>query len=293
MLRQKKKILIVDDEASEAKIFRFYLEALPVDAKVAHSTAEATSLLSSERFHAVLCDLVVEGGGGLEVLRFVQSQGLQIPVIIITAFGSVETAVAAMKAGAYDYVTKPIDYDALVLVVHRAMERQNLIEQVRKLREALDERYGFENIIGRSKGLLRVLEMASRVARRDSTVLIHGETGTGKTLAYLTPAILSGHRVMVSTGTKNLQEQIYFKDIPLLRDALGVPFTATYMKGRGNYLCLHRFENVHDDVEAGSPADRVYLAMVEHTNFLPQHTDVRLHARQVIAGSQAGDEFLP
>jgi two-component system NtrC family response regulator len=87
-----------------------------------------------------------------------------------------------MKAGAYDYVTKPIDYTALALVVHRAMERQSLMEEVRKLRSALDLRYGFESIIGESPALLRVLEMASRVAQRDSTVLIRGETGTGKEL---------------------------------------------------------------------------------------------------------------
>jgi len=110
-------------------------------------------------------------------------------------------------------------------------------------------------------------DMAAAVARvlaRGGTLLVEAGTGTGKTLAYLAPAILSGHRVLVSTGTKNLQEQIYYKDLPVLRDALGVPFTATYMKGRGNYLCLHRFENVHDDVEAGSPADRIYLTMVEN-----------------------------
>ena len=108
-------------------------------------------------------------------------------------------------------------------------------------------------------------DMAAAVARvlgRGGILLAEAGTGTGKTLAYLAPAILSGHRVLVSTGTKNLQEQIFDKDLPVLREALGVPFTATCMKGRGNYLCLHRFENVHDDVEAGSPADRVYLAMV-------------------------------
>jgi ATP-dependent DNA helicase DinG len=109
-------------------------------------------------------------------------------------------------------------------------------------------------------------DMAAAVARvfgRGGILLAEAGTGTGKTLAYLTPAILSGHRVLVSTGTKNLQEQIYFKDVPLLREALGVPFTAAYMKGRGNYLCLHRFAATRDDIEAGSPADRVYLEMVD------------------------------
>jgi two-component system NtrC family response regulator len=94
----------------------------------------------------------------------------------------VETAVEAMKMGAYDYVTKPLDFDALVLVVHRAMERQNLLEEVRTLRSALDQRYGFESIVGRSKKLLRVLDQAARVSQHDTTVLVQGETGTGKEL---------------------------------------------------------------------------------------------------------------
>jgi ATP-dependent DNA helicase DinG len=109
-------------------------------------------------------------------------------------------------------------------------------------------------------------DMAAAVARvfaRGGVLLAEAGTGTGKTLAYLVPAILARQRVLISTGTKNLQEQIFFKDLPILRDALRVPFTAIYMKGRGNYLCLHRFAALRDDVEAGSPADRLYLALVD------------------------------
>jgi ATP-dependent DNA helicase DinG len=93
------------------------------------------------------------------------------------------------------------------------------------------------------------LEMAAAVSKvfADGGILLaEAGTGTGKTLAYLVPAILSRQRVLVSTGTKNLQEQIFFKDLPVLRDSLGVPFTATFMKGRGNYLCLHRFDALRD-----------------------------------------------
>jgi len=93
--------------------------------------------------------------------------------------------------------------------------------------------------------------MAAAVAdviERGGTLIAEAGTGTGKTLAYLIPAILSGQRVLVSTGTKNLQEQIFFKDLPLLREALGKPFSATLMKGRSNYLCLHRFETYRDSV---------------------------------------------
>jgi ATP-dependent DNA helicase DinG len=105
------------------------------------------------------------------------------------------------------------------------------------------------------------LDMAAAVAdvfEYGGVLLAEAGTGTGKTLAYLVPAILSGERVLVSTGTKNLQEQIYFKDIPALREALGIPFTATLMKGRANYLCLHRLEQLND----GPAAHDVFLPII-------------------------------
>ena len=130
------------------------------------------------------------------------------------------------------------------------------------------------------------LEMAVRVARafEDGGVLLaEAGTGTGKTLAYLVPAILSRERVLISTGTKNLQEQIYFKDIPALRDALGIPFTATYMKGRANYLCIHRLDQLSEGVNAGS-------GLASHDVFLPI---IREWAGHTETGDRAELEELP
>jgi ATP-dependent DNA helicase DinG len=110
------------------------------------------------------------------------------------------------------------------------------------------------------------LELAGAVSMTlagGGVLLAEAGTGTGKTLAYLIPAILSGHRVLVSTGTKNLQEQIYFKDLPVLRRALDVPFTATYMKGRGNYLCLQRFEAWQEDGRIRTPDEEHYIPLLE------------------------------
>ena len=115
-------------------------------------------------------------------------------------------------------------------------------------------------------------EMADAVAdtlSHGGVLLVEAGTGTGKTLAYLVPAILSGARVLISTGTKQLQEQIYFKDLGILRDALGVPFTATYMKGRGNYLCLHRFDAFREAAASGTSrlfgesAAQIFLPIIE------------------------------
>jgi ATP-dependent DNA helicase DinG len=127
-------------------------------------------------------------------------------------------------------------------------------------------------------------EMAVGVAEifeSGGVLLAEAGTGIGKTLAYLVPAILSGHRVLLSTGTKQLQDQIYYKDLPALREALDARFTATYMKGRGNYLCLHRFDAYHNGDEARTPTDQGYVE------------DIAEWARQTETGDRTEIEDLP
>ena len=175
-------IVVVDDDSSVRRVLKMQLQEAGYDVALAADGEEARNIIDEHRPKLVITDLRMPCSDGLDLLRHIREGGQETTVIIITAFATVDTAVAAMKAGAYDYISKPIDYDALVLAVHRAMERQNLLEEVRNLRSALDGRYGFENIVGRSKSLLSVLELASRVAQHDSTVLIRGETGTGKEL---------------------------------------------------------------------------------------------------------------
>lgn len=111
-------------------------------------------------------------------------------------------------------------------------------------------------------GQLAMAVAVAEVLERGGTLLVEAGTGTGKTLAYLVPAILSGQRVLVSTGTKTLQDQIFYKDLPMLRAALNVPFRATYMKGRGNYLCLHRFDAFRERPDLDDPAEAVYLPVI-------------------------------
>ena len=177
-----RQILVVDDDQSLRRVTQLQLEDAGHEVITAASGEEALLRIDEEAPALVITDFKMPGISGLEVLRRVRESHPQTTVLMVTAFGTVQSAVEAMKAGAYDYITKPIDHDELLLVVNRAMERHHLLEEVRSLRRSLDQKYGFESIIGRSKVLLNVLEMASRVAQKNSTVLIRGETGTGKEL---------------------------------------------------------------------------------------------------------------
>jgi two-component system, NtrC family, response regulator AtoC len=178
---KRNQILVVDDDSSLRRVMKMQLEEAGYQVSLASDGGAAWMMLNDMEPQLIITDLRMPTTG-LELLDRIGKAGMQTTVIVVTAFGTIETAVEAMRLGAYDYVTKPIDFEALVLVVHRAMERQNLIEEVHSLRSALDMRYGFKGIVGQSKGLLRVLDQAARVAQRNATVLILGETGTGKEL---------------------------------------------------------------------------------------------------------------
>jgi two-component system NtrC family response regulator len=177
-----KTILVVDDDESLRRITQLQLQEAGYEVLTARNGEEALAIVQAEAPALVITDLKMPGVSGLDLLRKIRQSFPLTTVLMVTAFGTVQTAVEAMKAGAYDYLTKPIDHEELILLVGRALEHRDLVEEVENLRISLDQKYGFEAIIGRSKALLSVLEMASRVARRDSTVLIRGETGTGKEL---------------------------------------------------------------------------------------------------------------
>lgn len=178
----KSRILVIDDDESLRRVLQVQLEQCGYTANCAASAQQSMAMLAARNYDVVITDLKMPGVSGLELLEQIHSLYPETVVIFLTAFGTVETAVEAMKAGAYHYLTKPVHPDELSLTIDRAVEHLRLVEEVRLLRANLDEKYGFENILGRSDVLLQVLDTAARAARTGSTVLIRGETGTGKEL---------------------------------------------------------------------------------------------------------------
>jgi len=177
-----RRVLVVDDDESLRRVTQVQLEQRGYQAITATDGPEALAILQKSPPDLVITDLKMPGMSGLELLRRIRADYPEVLVIMLTAFGTVESAVEAMRAGAYDYITKPVNPDELDLIARRSLEHLQLIEENRVLRSSLDEKYGFENIIGRSGSLLYVLDMAVRAAQTDATVVIHGETGTGKEL---------------------------------------------------------------------------------------------------------------
>ncbi len=139
-------------------------------------------LLGSEAVHLVLTDLKLPGMSGLEFLQAAKRQNSALPIVVMTAFGSVETAVEAMKAGASDYVLKPFSLEEMRMVVRKELDHSRLQEENRSLREALGQKYSHPNIVARSAKMQEVLATVERVAPTNSTVLLGGESGVGKDL---------------------------------------------------------------------------------------------------------------
>ncbi len=176
------RILIVDDEPNIRQGLAEALEGQGYEIEQAASGETALERLSLTSFDLVLADLVMEGMDGIEFLQEVNRLRPQTEVVIITAHGTIETAVKALKEGAYDYLTKPINVKRFRSYVHNILRAQELIEENRLLREQLRKQEEYSQLIGRSEKLLTILEMIDQLAPTDVTILIEGESGTGKEL---------------------------------------------------------------------------------------------------------------
>jgi DNA-binding NtrC family response regulator len=173
-------ILIVEDELKMARLLELNLAEEGYATLAAQDAETGLKLLRQEKIDLVLTDLKLPRMDGLEFLQAVKRSNAQIPVILMTAYGTVETAIEAMKAGASDYVLKPFSMEEIKLIIHKELDVRRLREENRDLREALGERYRFENIVAQSAKMQEVLAVVERVAPTNSTVLLGGESGVGK-----------------------------------------------------------------------------------------------------------------
>jgi two-component system NtrC family response regulator len=180
--RDRKTVLIIDDDDSLRRVMEYTLHEAGHRVLTAVDGAEGLRVFTLEKPPVVITDIQMPGLSGYEVLKKIKEECPETLVVVITAFGTVERAVEAMKLGAYDYITKPFSRDELRLVVDKALSYAELQEENVRLREQLTEKVDFSHLIGISDEMQQVFDIVRRVAGSEATVLITGESGTGKEL---------------------------------------------------------------------------------------------------------------
>ncbi|MDH5541720.1 MAG: sigma-54 dependent transcriptional regulator [Nitrospinota bacterium] len=175
-------ILLIDDEEAILEVMSVNLEKKNHIIETAKTGQEAISKVSEKDYSTIILDYALPDMNGLDVLSAIKKKRPNVPIIMITAYGTIEMAVSAMKAGVFNYLVKPINYEEMELIVDKAVEHYRLIVEVGTLRKQLDDSFGLDNIIGKGTEMQKVFEKVKMVAETDATVLIRGETGTGKEL---------------------------------------------------------------------------------------------------------------
>ncbi len=176
------KILVVDDEDAQRQIISDVLSRAKYDVTQASGTIEAVEQIEKDRLDLIITDLKMEDGNGIDVLRGAKQVSPETEVIVMTAYGSIESAVEAMRQGAHDYITKPFDKEVLLVSVQRALEHKQLRQENLELRELVETRFNLGNIVGTSEKMQKIFRLIERSIPVNSTVLIQGESGTGKEL---------------------------------------------------------------------------------------------------------------
>ena len=176
------KILVVDDDRNLMEVVRMRLESENYEVTTAQNEDAALEAVKERAFDLTIIDLQLEDRNGISLMEDVHRFNPDMPVIIFTAYGSIESAVDAMKKGAYSYLAKPFEHEKLLFQVEKALEKHQLLAKIKHLTGLLNEKYSVENIVARSKNMQDVLLQVALVAKTDSTIYIYGESGTGKEL---------------------------------------------------------------------------------------------------------------
>ncbi len=260
-MKKRVKILVVDDEAIVRESLRDWLSDAGYQVLTAENGPKALAIIETERMGIVIADLVMPGIDGIELMKRAKENQPNIEVIIITAYGSIPTAIAAMKEGAYDYIEKPFCPERVELLVKKLAEHQELVEENLSLRQRLEDHYRFENIIAKSSKMQRVIEVIKIVAKSNATVLITGESGTGKEL--VARAIHSqSHRQgkpFVAVSCAALPESLLESE--LFGHEKG-SFTGAYAQKKGKFEFANRGTLFLDEVGEMSANIQVHLLRV-------------------------------
>ncbi len=253
-------LLIVDDEVSLRDFLTIVFEEEGWRVETAASLGDARAAIQKNEPDLILCDLMLPDGSGLDLLRDAKAQNPSIAVIMITAHTSTKSAVEALKSGAFDYIAKPFDIDEMKIIVGNAVERKELEDENLHLRSALEERFTFSNILGKSPRMQEIFSIVQRIAKTMSTVLISGESGTGKELIARAIHYNSGRRgKFVSINCGALPETLLESE--LFGHERGA-FTGAIREKRGLFQEADRGTIFLDEIGETSTAMQIKLLRV-------------------------------
>ena len=252
------KILVIDDEKSILDLLRVVFEKEGYAVETSLSATRAVALMGNEDFDIIISDIKMPKMSGMELLRYVRKNRPDIPIVMITAYGTIKQAVEALKAGAMDYIVKPFDVEELKIIVAQGLEKKRLKEENLFLKKELKERYDFEKMIGKSKVMQEIYNLIEKVARTDSTVLITGESGTGKEIAARAVHYLGTRleRAFVSINCGALPENLLESE--LFGHVKG-SFTGAVFNKKGMFEVAEKGTLFLDEVGEMSPWTQVKL----------------------------------
>lgn len=260
-MKEATKILVVDDEVSIRESLRDWLKDIGYGVATASNGTEALQMAQKEKPDIIIADLVMPGMDGIELTKRIKEFSPDIPIVIITAYGSIATAIAAIKEGAYDYIEKPFCPERVELLIKKLVEHQKLIKENVSLRQKLEDRYRFENIIAKSNRMQQIFEVVKIVAKSNATVLITGESGTGKELIARAIHNLSPRKdkSFVAVSCAALPETLLESE--LFGHEKG-SFTGAIAQKKGKFEYANKGSLFLDEIGEISPNTQVHLLRV-------------------------------
>jgi two-component system response regulator GlrR len=288
------KLLVVDDDRNLLKIITMRLESLDYAVTAAQNEEEAKHAVAAEAFDLAVIDLQLVDQDGISLMQELHLTSPGMPAIILTAHGSIESAVEAMKRGAYTYLTKPFDARELALQVERALENQRLTAEISRLKGLLTERYDFKNIVARSEQMQRVLEVVSRIAINDSTVYIHGESGTGKEVIARAVHLASGRndKPFVAVNCAALPETLL--ESALFGHEKGA-FTGAIRSSKGLFAQAHEGTIFLDEIgDMSLSIQAKFLRVLQERQFYPVGSErpLEVDVRVIVATNKNLEELV-
>jgi two-component system response regulator HydG len=268
-MKEKARIIVVDDEENHRAMLRAVLQDAGYEVAEAGDGPEAIRAVEQEPFDLILLDIRMDTMDGIEALNEIRKISPFVPVLMMTAYASVKTAVEALKAGAFDYLTKPLDIDELKILVEKALEHYHLREENLALKERLGSRFDFSRIIGKSPKMKAIFDLVAQVAPTDATVLILGESGTGKELVanaihHNSPR---SSQPFIKVACAALPETLLESE--LFGHERGA-FTGAVARREGRFQSAHRGTIFLDEVAEMSPATQAKLLRVlQEKEFTP------------------------